>query len=138
VPGILPGMGVKAAGAKGCQPYNLHVPIVSKYEGLILAPLLASTRPVQGLLYLLLMFYFMIESGLEMDFDARELCLHITQRSSFNEAISNTGMPFKTTIHEVMKPQTCSKNVSLIKCGFKLTLRSCFKMKQAYAYAELR
>ena len=35
VSGIFPG-GLKAAGAYGWQPYHLHVPIVLKYESLIL------------------------------------------------------------------------------------------------------
>jgi hypothetical protein len=59
------------------------------------------------------MFYIMIDSGLEMDLEARELRLHITQRSSFNEAISNTELPLQTTIHEVMKPQTCLRTFPL-------------------------
>jgi len=77
------------------------------------------------------MFYIMIESGLEMNLDARELRLHITQCYSFSDAISDTELPLQTTIREVMKPQTCFKNVSLIKWGFKLTVRSSFKRNQA-------
>jgi hypothetical protein len=77
------------------------------------------------------MFCIMIESGLEMDLDARELRLRITQCYSFNDVMSNIELPLQTTIHEVMKPQTCFEKVSLIKWGFKLTLRSCFKRKQA-------
>ena len=43
----------------------------------------------------------MIDSGLKIDLDARELRLLITQRSSFNEVISNAELPIQTTIHEL-------------------------------------
>jgi hypothetical protein len=51
-----------------------------------------------------------------MDLDAREIRLLITH-PSFNEAISNAEISLQTMIHEVMKPQTCTKNASLITRG---------------------
>jgi hypothetical protein len=47
-------LGVKAAGAQGCQPSHLHVPIVLKSGSLTSWNPQGLSRPVMGLLYLYL------------------------------------------------------------------------------------
>jgi hypothetical protein len=52
--GIFPGR-LKAAGAKGCQPYHLHVPILLNSRSL---NLLEPSGPVMGFVYLDFIFTF--------------------------------------------------------------------------------